>query len=149
MRQETYAFEKAGPNIYRFVSKGKREVNKMVEFTPTAQKMLYNLAFGDTDINGLLNDESISDNGDIIKVLATVIDIGRDFSSTFPGITIMFEGSTLRRTRMYNLMMRMYYHFFSIDFVIHASNKQTGYVLFETSFDQEYSTFYLKRINKN
>ncbi len=63
------------PTDTTLVSIGKRDIIKSVEFTPTLKSNVYNLAFGDTLPNGELDDTTVSNNGDIIKIFATVIDI--------------------------------------------------------------------------
>jgi len=60
---------------YEFVSEGpKGRIPKLVQYSPTNLKDVYNLAFGDRDVHtGQINDEIISNNGDSEKVLATVV----------------------------------------------------------------------------
>ena len=60
---------------YEFVSEGPRgTIRKLIEFQETYDSGLFNLAFGDKDpLTGEMDDLSISDNGDVQKVLATVV----------------------------------------------------------------------------
>jgi len=51
--------------------------------------------------DGSIDDTVKSNNGDILKVLATVVQIARIFISQFPNAEIFFIGSTDERTRLY------------------------------------------------
>lgn len=61
--------------VFEFVSIGPNgRINKLVQYTPTNYKDLYNLGFGDKNIDtGEIDDNAISNNGDSEKVLATVV----------------------------------------------------------------------------
>lgn len=56
--------------VFEFVSIGtKGKIPKLVQYTPTNYKDLYNLGFGDKNIEtGEINDNIISNNGDSKKV---------------------------------------------------------------------------------
>ncbi len=59
-----FEFESVGP-------KGK--IKKLVQYTPTNIKDIYNLGFGDKDeTTGDIDDRIVTNNGDSTKVLATV-----------------------------------------------------------------------------
>jgi hypothetical protein len=65
---------------------------------------LYNLAFGDwNDEYGILDDSVRTNNGDRIKILATVAFTAIDFTNQFPNTLIHIEGSTPARTRLYQM----------------------------------------------
>ena len=76
MKLERYEL-KAGENLttFEFVSEGpKGNIPKLIQFSPTNLKDLYNLAFGDKDLNsGEIDDLTISNNADSEKILATVV----------------------------------------------------------------------------
>ena len=57
---------------YEFISEGpKGAIRKLIEFQATHDLGLFNLAFGDKDPQtGEMDDLSVSDNGDMEKVLA-------------------------------------------------------------------------------
>ena len=61
--------------VFEFTSIGpKGNIPKLVKYSETNLKGLYNLAFGDKDIDtGALNDLAVSNNNDSEKVLATVV----------------------------------------------------------------------------
>ena len=128
---------------------GKRPVLKIAEFTPTKIKNIFNLGFGDLLANGKIDDKTSSNNGDIVRVMSTVIDIIKDFTRDKPDIKIMFTGSTLQRTNLYHRILSTYYFPFSKDFKITALAKnEDGNE--ETPFDAEYKgsylAFFVKRI---
>jgi len=123
---------------------------KLVDFSPTRTKNLYNLGFGDLLPDGSLNHTVNSNNGDIIKVLATVVQIVRDFTQQFPEIKIFFSGSTDERTKMYARILRMYYDMFREEFIITAVIKIGEFydeVAFDSQSNNTYFAFFIKRIN--
>lgn len=89
---------------FRFQSIGKRGVfDKVVEFTRIAPD-IYNLALLDYDpLTREFSDISVTDNGDMPEVIATVITIIEQFFDSNPGQKVYFEGSTATRTRLYQI----------------------------------------------
>jgi hypothetical protein len=135
---------------YYFDSQGKRIIKKAVAFSQTKWKDVYNLGFGDLLPNSEIDDMAISNNGDISKIFATIIDIVQDFTRVYPSAKVNFYGSTKRRTALYNRMIRTYYQAFSECFIITASVKTkngTKEVPFDPSSSQLYLGFNIKRIN--
>lgn len=91
-------------SIFDFTSTGKNGlINKRAEFTLTEMDNVYNLAFGDVDKDGMINDYIISDNGDRNKILGTIVDIIKLYTEKFPDRWILFRGSTEERTRLYRM----------------------------------------------
>ena len=79
-----------------------RVVQKQIEFTPfSINANIYNLAFGDLNEWEELDDLTVSDNQDMERVLATVIQAVLFFLETYPDKTVFFTGSTAARTRLY------------------------------------------------
>ena len=67
-------------------------------------KGLYNLAFGDfNEKTNSIDDFSITNNGDSIKVLATVASTVYAFTEKYPKAWIFATGSTSVRTRLYRM----------------------------------------------
>ncbi len=91
--------------IYEFVSEGpKGKIKKMVQFSETGTKDVYNLAFGDFDEeSNTIDDFSVSNNGDSLKVLATVASTIYAFTEKYPNSWIFASGSTAVRTRLYRM----------------------------------------------
>lgn len=75
MSQISYPYYRLQSWRYVFVSDGKKKIQKIVDFVPLRQGNIINLGFGDLSPDGSIDDKANSNNGDIIKVLATVIDI--------------------------------------------------------------------------
>lgn len=73
MNNPPYEFNREHTHRYTFESIGKRTIIKVVEFSSTEISDVYNMAFGDRLPNDEIDDTVKSNNGDIIKVLATVI----------------------------------------------------------------------------
>jgi hypothetical protein len=96
---------------YVFQSQGRRgTLEKVILLTPLSDDLLYNLALLDYDpINDYYDDLSISDNGDMPEIMATVIASIRSFLSAYPDRQIYFEGSTLARTRLYRIAITKVY----------------------------------------
>lgn len=91
--------------VFEFVSVGKKgRIYKMVQYSKTNYKGVYNLAFGDKNtMTGELDDMSISNNGDSEKVLATVVATLYAFFDSHPDAYVYATGSTESRTRLYQM----------------------------------------------
>ena len=61
-------------SIFEFISSGKHgHIRKRILFQPTDMQGVYNLAFGDLSPEGEIDDQTISNNGDRDKILATIV----------------------------------------------------------------------------
>ncbi|MBO9199726.1 MULTISPECIES: DUF6934 family protein [Niastella] len=149
MYQTIYEYNEVHAFRYKFISTGKRDIVKVIEFTPTATCNVYNLAFGDLLTNGELDDLARSNNGDIIKIFATIIDVVRTFTTKNPSFIIYFKGSTPQRTLFYSRILKTYYQYYSTKFdVVGYVDTKNG--LLEIPFDPNskdmYLGFLIKRI---
>jgi hypothetical protein len=93
-------------SVFDFVSIGKKgAIRKRITFTSRSTVLgnFYNLAFGDVDENGELDDYRISDNGDRNKILATVFNVVELYTKKYPERWIAFRGSTKERNRLYRI----------------------------------------------
>lgn len=108
MNLQAYEFQSDEESmLFIFVSQSdEKEITKIVAYTPIG-KTRYNLGFGDL-INLQVSDTEISNNGDGAKVLATVIKTMFKFFEKYPNYSIVIEGSTPRRTRIYNWLLDRY-----------------------------------------
>jgi hypothetical protein len=89
---------------YGFFSEGPMgRIRKVVRYEKIGND-LYNLGFGDWDeeLQGA-NDSNRSNNGDRDKVLHTVGFTALIFTDQFPNTQLFIEGSTLARTRLYQM----------------------------------------------
>jgi len=113
MTTSPYKFDPLTSGRFTFTSVGKRSIEKVVDFIPTGSPNVMNLSFGDRLPDGSIDYVTVSDNGDIRRVLATVVSIINNFTSSRPEVWIYFEGSTVERTRLYNRTLKIYYPIFS------------------------------------
>ena len=109
-----FLFESDGP-------KGK--IKKVVQFAHTQNKDIYNLAFGDLNKDGSINDETTNDNKDRNKILATVAATIYEFTAQHPDKTVFFCGSTPERTRLYRIALTVNLEFLKKDFRIYGALK--------------------------
>jgi hypothetical protein len=148
MSQPGYTFQSTTKTRYTFISTGRKRIEKLVEFSDFGLKDIYNLAFGDLKSDGSLDDTANSNNGDIIKVLATVISILKDFTAKNPRAYIAFTGSTGERMKLYARIIKSYYSVFKKEFTISGFIKSgKGYreVNFDPTQPQDYEVFLIKR----
>jgi hypothetical protein len=92
-----FEFESCGPN---------GRIKKVVSYIPQFAHGIkyFNLGFGDWDPQtGDINDLCISNNGDKDKILATIAATVLEFLSRFPDAMIYALGSTMARTRLYQM----------------------------------------------
>ncbi|TFF33907.1 DUF6934 family protein [Mucilaginibacter psychrotolerans] len=91
---------------YEFFSEGPNgRIRKMIAFTIVQEYpfLIYNLAFGDVDAAGEINDAVTSNNEDRDKVLATVAHSINDFCDRDGNHLIFAQGSNPARTRLYQM----------------------------------------------
>lgn len=112
----------AGRNLttFEFLSEGsKGKIVKVIQFQKMNIKNLYNLAFGDKNIEtGEFDDKIVTDNGDSEKVLATVVAALYAFADRYPTAWVYATGSTLARTRLYRMGINKYFKIVETDFDI-------------------------------
>jgi hypothetical protein len=106
--------------VFEFVSEGHNgKIPKLIKFSETSLKGIYNLAFGDKNIvTEEINDTVVSNNGDSEKVLSTVVAAVYAFTDHYPGIWVYATGSTKARTRLYRMGITKYYGVVKHDFVV-------------------------------
>ena len=90
---------------YEFTSIGIRgKIKKVVEYSKMNIPNFYNLAFGDYDEQKQeIDDVAVTNNGDSLKVLATVASTVYAFTDKYPNANIFVTGSTEVRTRLYRM----------------------------------------------
>ena len=132
--------------VFEFISEGfKGAIPKIVKFSETSLKGMYNLAFGDKNVGTEeIDDTVVSNNGDSEKVLATVVAAIYAFTEYHPGTWIYATGSTKARNRLYRMGIAKYYDEAKQDFIIFGF-RNGEWVDFEK--DVDYSAFIVKRKN--
>jgi hypothetical protein len=145
-----YTYQRVRPRRYVFFSEGKHRIKKVVDFSPLGIGNILNLGFGDLQPDGSVDDKANSNNGDIIRVLATVVDILKDYTAQYPNAVIYFKGSTAERTKVYGRILRSYYEIFSKDFMIMGmvgTKNESTTVPFDPQIDFDFLAFLVKRIS--
>jgi hypothetical protein len=90
-----FEFESVGP-------KGK--IKKIIQYTEMSLEGYYNLGFGDySEETQEIDDEVVTNNGDGLKVLATVVSTLYAFTGKYPDAKVFATGSTEARTRLYRM----------------------------------------------
>ena len=114
-RKNAYAISASSDlTTYQFTSTSDGKViDKRIEFENLdvhfEGRWLYNLAFGDIRTDGTIDDETESNNGDIIRIMATIFSIIYEFTAAYPERGIYFTGSSLQRTNFYQEILRRKY----------------------------------------
>ena len=106
MNYEKYLYKsEANFEFLEFYSEGpKGIIKKVVEYQLTSENNVYNLAFGDYDENARsIDDKVVTNNGDSLKVLATVASTVYAFIEKHPDAWVIATGSTEARTRLYRM----------------------------------------------
>lgn len=145
-----YPYKRLQSRRYIFISIGKKRIAKVVDFVPLGIGNIVNLGFGDLLPDGSMDDKVNSNNGDILKVLATVVDILRHFTMQHPLTEVYFQGSTKERTKLYSRILKTYYSIFSKEFAIAGVSgikNDVNIVPYNPKIDQEYLGFLIKRIS--
>jgi hypothetical protein len=108
-------------SIFEFVSVGKKGmIRKRVVFAKTEVKGIYNLAFGNIGAENRLEDDTISNNGDRDKILATVAAAVDKYTQRYPLRWIYFRGNTPGKMRLYRMAIGLNLRELSIKFEIFA-----------------------------
>jgi hypothetical protein len=116
----------ASENQYVFESVGKNgTIIKVVQLVEM-QDNVYNLGFGDFNpITGQVKDDIKSENGDMVKVLSTVLNIANQFlAENKPMTYVHFKGSDLLRNRLYQIAINQYCDEFMDIFEIYGLNNR-------------------------
>jgi hypothetical protein len=135
--------------LYEFLSEGpKGLIKKMVEYSETATENVYNLGFGDfEEKTGGINDLSVTNNGDSLKVLATVASTVYAFTEKYPKAWILATGSTAVRTRLYRMGITNNLEEIKEDFIVLGYTKDEQWE--EFVIGEDYEAFLLtKKENK-
>lgn len=145
MKVEKYALKAESTlTVFEFISEGSNgNIRKLIQFQETNEPHLYNLAFGDKDLDtGELDDLIVSNNGDSEKVLATVIGALYAFFDKHQDAFVYATGSTKARTRLYRMGIARFYEDATEDFVLYG---QVGDDFFIFQKGRSYDGFLVQR----
>lgn len=137
--------------IYKFTSESEfKSIIKLIIFSPIKGKEGYfNLGFGkkkglkDGDIS--IDDLTVSNNGDMRKILATIFRATLQFTEVYKESKIFFAGSTEARTRLYRMAITTNYVELSSYFYIRGLTTDKVFVPFEKN--QPYEGFLIEARN--
>jgi hypothetical protein len=134
---------------YFFVSDGKNEILKRVDFETTGVENLFNLALGDVNlVTGQTDYESPSRNTDIERVFATIVRIIYNFTENHPGCAILIQGDKEYKTRAYRIAINNFFEELSKDFQITgitSSIESLDFRMEEFVSNRRYEGFLIKR----
>ena len=129
--------------VYEFVSQGvKGNVAKLVVYTPTDLSGTFNLGFGDKTCTDDFDDVAVTNNGDVLKVMATVAATLYSFTDRFPDAKVFAKGSTESRTRLYRMAISNNLDLINIDFQVYGLK---DYVWEKFTIGIDYEGFLVKR----
>ena len=130
---------------YQFYSLGpKGKIKKIVRFQKLQDEpLVYNLAFGDQDIEtGVVSDLIATNNDDRDIVLATVANTINDFCDHHGNHFIYATGSTPVRTRLYRMGINRIFDEISTNFDVYGVIGDATYKFEKTV---NYEAFLIKR----
>lgn len=146
MIKESYLYTaRSRQTRYYFVSEGEnKRIVKTVVFSPLGKK-LWNLGFGDLRYNGDIDDSTVSNNDDLVKVISTVAKIAYEFSDKYPLRRLQIKPVDEKRKRLYNHVFRRHYATISADFDIIGITGFNDSIIEKYSPEKTYNMFELNR----
>jgi len=107
---------------FEFVSQGiKGDIEKLVVYSKIDLAGMFNLGFGDKiGLIGDFDDQAVTNNGDSLKVMATVAATLYPFTDRFPDAKVYVKGSTKARTRLYRMGISDNLEIINFDFHIYG-----------------------------
>jgi hypothetical protein len=132
--------------VYEFTSRGPRgQIHKIIKYSETNLKDVYNLALGDKDpLTQKIDYNTISNNEDSDIVLATVVSTVYAFTEKYPNARIFATGTTKSRNRLYRIGITKYLLEIRHDFQVFGL-LEGDWVEFEIGI--EYEAFLVQRKN--
>lgn len=104
---------------FKFTSSGQTGAyDQIVQYKETESPGLYNLAFGNLQPDGEIDDSVRTNNGDRDKILSTVALTAITFTTQYPTARIFIIGSCKIRTRLYRIGISNNYTMISKNFIV-------------------------------
>lgn len=142
MRKEGYPLTIIEPNLFTFTSQGKKGTILKALVFEEVDLNEYNLALIDyIEDTESWSDMAITNNGDVSKIMKTVLIGILDFLQKNPRAIIAVEGNTRIKILFYNRIFKTYYSEYR--HIIHVSSEKTDKLSHECIFDKVYSIFYI------
>lgn len=135
--------------FFEFESVGiKGTVKKLVQYSEMSISGFYNLGFGDfNEETNEIDDEIVTNNGDGLKVLSTVVSTLYAFTGKYPEANIFATGSNEARTRLYRMGITNNLEELKQDFLVFGMKKDETFEEFIVG--EDYIGFLVTRKNKN
>lgn len=135
--------------FFEFDSIGRKgKIKKVVQYSEMSVKGYYNLAFGDfNEETTEIDDNIITNNGDGIKVLATVVSTLYAFTGKYPEAYVFATGSSEARTRLYRMGITNNLEELKNDFFVYGLTKDE--IFEEFIVGEDYLGFLVTRKNKD
>lgn len=115
--------ESKNSTVFEFSSVGRNgTIQKIIRFSSTDTENVFNLGFGDkVNVKGdeyVVDDSTITDNGDRNKILATIAVTVKMFTGLYPENYVYFTGNSSSRNRLYRMAISVNLNELSEEFVI-------------------------------
>ena len=146
MREEIYQISaKRSAEVFEFISEGpKGRIKKRIQYRKIYKDdMLYNLSFGDINLEkNTIDDKVVTNNEDTKKVLATVAATLFVFMKKHPDAIIYAKGSNPARTRLYQIGISNNFEEINERFTIFGVLSDDDLEIFQKN--KNYLAFYIK-----
>ncbi|AQG81967.1 DUF6934 family protein [Spirosoma montaniterrae] len=128
MQYPAYSFVQSDDATqFFFKSIGPKGVIQKIIVLSLVDDSVYNLALGDYDhLTGKIDDQSVSDNGDTAKILATIVQVIHHYLTHNPQGRIAFAGNTPARNRLYRMAISRAYPELSALFYLFGYKTDAG-----------------------
>ncbi|MCF0051753.1 hypothetical protein LXM25_16930 [Dyadobacter sp. LJ53] len=103
---------------FDFMSVGRNQIPKTITFYKTDDPRLFTLTLATVRPDGSLDTKTVSNNGDMEKILVTVYKAIDIFLSNRSSVIVGFSGNTDARTRLYQIAIAKHFFYLSEHFNI-------------------------------
>ena len=144
MGKEKYSVKTNSNHLtYEFISEGPNgKIAKIVVYQHMFDNF-YNLAFGDfTNQHEILDDLTVSDNGDTAKILYTVASTLYDFFQHYEGTIVFAQGSTHSRNRLYRRYLSQFLDIITENFMLFG---ELDGIIERFQKGKDYTSFYIHK----
>ncbi|MFN0050013.1 MAG: DUF6934 family protein [Cytophagales bacterium] len=141
MNKKGYLLIKNEEFVYSFVSVGKNgEIIKVIIFQKI-EPLVFNLVLSDFDpYTQLLLDNVVSNNNDIAKIMATVVQAVVLFLNSNINGTVYLEANSIQKNLLYNRIFTSYYIQMNENYLIRG---QIGEKVEDYQIGKIYNSFYI------
>ena len=140
--------------VFGFISMGQKgRIQKAIKYSMTLNPQVYNLGFGDIiSVNETtgeveIDDQTISNNGDIRMVLSTVAHSVYIFTQHHPDVLVLFGGGNKAKVRLYRMVLSKYYEEVTQMFVVYCAVRNVKGQIINVPFSphEDVEGFFIRR----